>query len=188
MVLRHTDLFKKGNYPLYWNDFSLKYKLPPLLLSVSLFFISFLLSFFFFALSFLFLSQPALGLESSQELSECPTAESNLIVNILTCPCELKQVFVFFSLPYSEPVKMYVYTSHKYSFIVHMWHVCRYALATSTVIYLFKKIFFCVFLPLIHMHTHRHTYTAWGHRGGLLLAGHLLRMAADEKYSSVRVA
>lgn len=75
---------------------------------------------------------------------------------------------------------MYVHTSHKYSFIVHMRHVCRYALAASTVIY-----FIFAFLPLIHMYTHRHTYTAWGHRGGLLLVGHPLRMAADEKYSSV---
>lgn len=137
MFLTHTEWLKKSNYPLWWNEFSLRLQLSPLLLSV---FHSFF--FFFGPLSFfLFPSTPAPGLENSQELRKCPTAESKLIVNILACPCELRQGFMFFSLLYYESVKVYVYGGYKQVTNPHSqytWHVCRYALDASTV------ILFCV--------------------------------------------
>lgn len=142
----------------------------------------------FFAVSFLFLSEPDLWLESSQGLSKCPTAESKLIVNILSCPCELKQAFMFFSLPFSQSLSSswcaltpYTSAANKSQMFIHGTHV------TSADMHLPPRLWFSFYVSTTrpYVHTHRHTYTAWGHRGGLLLAGHLLRMVADEKYSSV---
>lgn len=108
-------------------------------------------------LSFLLLPQPAPGLEGSQQLCKCPTAESNLIVNILTCPCELKQAFVFFflSLSHSEPVKMYVCESQIFA---------RSTCDMSADMHSPPRLW-CIYLFLSHSSICAHTGTHTQHEG-----------------------